>query len=177
MKEKQRARVQSLGHDWKVMERWRDKHIPLTNASFHLVSWPMVGLGKYWIPDSLFRNLQTKHRKNCKRCPCHSLFKGHNVNVNIVVLNCQKCNQCFNCQVSGHKSLGLLFEVMSCLLITPSLWSDILLIVIMTLHDDNSWWQFSDFWKIFMTFRKHPQNLTLDTCDTDYISDNWEQQY
>ena len=35
--------------------------------------------------------------------PCHSLFKGDNVNVNIVVLNCQKCNQCLKCQVSGHK--------------------------------------------------------------------------
>ena len=52
----------------------------------------------------------TKHRKNCECCPGHSLFKGHNVNVNIVVLNCQKCNQCLKCQVSGHKSLGLLFE-------------------------------------------------------------------
>ena len=52
-----------------------------------------------------------KHRKNCEWCPRHSLFKGYNVNVNIVVLNCQKCNQCLKCQVSGHKSLGLLFEV------------------------------------------------------------------
>ena len=51
-----------------------------------------------------------KHRKNCECCPHHSLFKSHNVNVNIVVLNCQKCNQCLKCQVSGHKSLGLLFE-------------------------------------------------------------------
>ena len=49
-----------------------------------------------------------KHRKNCECCPRHSLFKGHNVIVNIVVLNCQKCNQCLKCQVSGHKSLGLL---------------------------------------------------------------------
>ena len=48
--------------------------------------------------------------RNCECCPRHSLFKGHNVNVNIVVLNCQKCNQCLKCQVSGHKSLGLLFE-------------------------------------------------------------------
>ena len=31
-----------------------------------------------------------KHRKNCECCHHHSLFKGHNVNVNIVVLNCQK---------------------------------------------------------------------------------------
>ena len=51
-----------------------------------------------------------KHCKNCECCPRHSLFKGHNVNVNIAVLNCQKCNQCLKCQVLGHKSLGLLFE-------------------------------------------------------------------
>ena len=40
----------------------------------------------------------------------HSLFKGHNVIVNIVVLNWQKCNQCLKCQVSGQNSLGSLFE-------------------------------------------------------------------
>ena len=51
-----------------------------------------------------------KHRKNCECCHHRSLFKGHNVNVNIVVLNCQKCNQCLKCQVSGHQSGGLLFE-------------------------------------------------------------------
>ena len=35
-----------------------------------------------------------------------------------------------------------------------------------------------------MTFREHPQRVTLENCDlrldtwgTDYISDNWEQQY
>ena len=28
----------------------------------------------------------------------------------LVVLNCQKSNQCLKCQVSAHKSLGLLFE-------------------------------------------------------------------
>ena len=55
-------------------------------------------------------NKERKHRKNCERCHHHSLFKGHNVNVNIVVPNCQKCNQCLKCQVSGHKSRGLLFE-------------------------------------------------------------------
>ena len=48
-----------------------------------------------------------KHRKNCECCHHHSLFKGYNVNVNIVVLNCQKWNQCLKYQVSGHKSLGL----------------------------------------------------------------------
>ena len=51
-----------------------------------------------------------KHRKNCECCRHHSLFKGHNVNINIVVLNYQKWNQCLKCQVSGYKSLGLLFD-------------------------------------------------------------------
>ena len=45
-----------------------------------------------------------KHRKNCECCHHHSLFKGHNVIVHIVVLNCQKCNQCLKCHVSGHKN-------------------------------------------------------------------------
>ena len=45
--------------------------------------------------------------ENCECCHHHSLFKGHNVNVNIVVLNCQKWNQCLKCQVSGHKSRAL----------------------------------------------------------------------
>ena len=48
----------------------------------------------------------SKHRNNCECGPRHSLFKGHNVIVNIVVFNCQKCNQCIKCQVSGHKSPG-----------------------------------------------------------------------
>ena len=48
-----------------------------------------------------------KHHKNCECCPRQSLFKGHNVIVNSVVLN---CNWNVKCQVSGHKSLGLLFE-------------------------------------------------------------------
>ena len=51
-----------------------------------------------------------KHRKNCECCHHHSLFKGHNVNVKIVVPNCQKCYQCLKCQVSGHKYRGLPFE-------------------------------------------------------------------
>ena len=51
-----------------------------------------------------------KHCKNCECCPRHSLFKGRNVIVNIVVLNCQTCNQCLKCQVSGHKSLELLWN-------------------------------------------------------------------
>ena len=64
------------------------------------IGWSILKKGK----------LHKKHRKNCECCHHHSLFKGHNVNVNIVVLNCQKWNQCLKCQVSGHKSLGLLFE-------------------------------------------------------------------
>ena len=51
-----------------------------------------------------------KHRKNCECCHHHSLFRGHNVNVKIVVPNCQKCYQCLKCQVSGHKYRGLPFE-------------------------------------------------------------------
>ena len=46
----------------------------------------------------------SKHRKNCECCHHHSVFKSHNVIVHIVVLNCQKCNQCLKCQVSGHKN-------------------------------------------------------------------------
>ena len=49
--------------------------------------------------------LNQKHRKNCECCHHHSLFKGHNVNVNTVVLNCQKCNQCHKCQVSGFEDV------------------------------------------------------------------------
>ena len=47
--------------------------------------------------------LTVKHLKNWECCPCHSLFKGHKVILNNVVLNCQQCNQCLKCQVSGHK--------------------------------------------------------------------------
>ena len=28
-----------------------------------------------------------------------------------------------------------------------------------------------------ISIREHPQRSILETCDTDYISDNWEQQY
>ena len=41
---------------------------------------------------------------------CHSLLKGHfcmNVEIVVVVLNCQKCYQC----LKGCKPLGFLFEV------------------------------------------------------------------
>ena len=72
---------------------------------------------------SKFR-IRFKHRKNCECCPRHSLFKGHNVIVNIVVLNCQKCNQCLKCQVSGHESQGLLFKgVLLMSLSFPKIWN------------------------------------------------------
>ena len=45
-----------------------------------------------------------KHRKNYECCPRHSLFKSHNVIFNMVFLNFQKCNQCFDCLVSGQAS-------------------------------------------------------------------------
>ena len=82
----------------------------------------LIGLtskGSLWVPKRMnFRkssrgrgvHFQSKHRKNCECCPRHSLLKGHNVTVNIVVPNCQKCSQCLKCQVSCYKSLRLLFE-------------------------------------------------------------------
>ena len=38
-----------------------------------------------WVKHGL---ILPKHRKNCECCHHHSLFKGHNVNVKIVVPNC-----------------------------------------------------------------------------------------
>ena len=52
-----------------------------------------------------------KHRKNCECCHHHSVFKGHNVIVHSVVLNCQKCNQCLKCQVSGHKNFQKIWKL------------------------------------------------------------------
>ena len=57
------------------------------------------------------RTKQRKHCKNWECCPRHSLFKGHNVIVNIVVLNCQICNQCLKCHVSGHKNFQKLWKL------------------------------------------------------------------
>ena len=45
----------------------------------------------------------------------------------------------------------------------------------MTIVDDN-FWKFSDFLKGFRFFESF-SDLRLDTWDTDYIFDNWEQQY
>ena len=53
----------------------------------------------------------TKHRKNCECCHHRSLFKGHNVIVYIVVLNCQIYNQCLKCHVSGHKNFQKLWKL------------------------------------------------------------------
>ena len=33
-----------------------------------------------------------------------TLYSKVTMQVHIVVLNCQKCNQCLKCQVSGHKN-------------------------------------------------------------------------
>ena len=52
-----------------------------------------------------------KHPKNCECCHHHSVFKGHNVIVHIVVLNCQKCNQCLKCQVSGHNNFQKIWQL------------------------------------------------------------------
>ena len=57
-----------------------------------------------------------KHRKNCECCHHHSLFKGHNVIVHIVVLNCQKCNQCLKCGKNTLYGIGIT-EVSECKLI------------------------------------------------------------
>ena len=52
-----------------------------------------------------------KHRKNCECCHHHSVFKGHKVIVHIVVLNCQKCNQCLKRQVSGHNNFQKIWKL------------------------------------------------------------------
>ena len=64
-----------------------------------------------WQGHLLSCSRQLKHRKNCECCHHHSLFKGHNVIVHIVVLNCQKCNQCLKCHVSGHKKFQKLWKL------------------------------------------------------------------
>ena len=49
-----------------------------------------------------------KQRKNCKQMLSHvTLYWRITMSFEIVVLNCQKCNQCL---INGLKSLGLLFE-------------------------------------------------------------------
>ena len=53
--------------------------------------WPFQEITSQIFRKSFVHN--TKHCKNWECCPRHSLFKGHNVIVNIVVLNCQKQNQ------------------------------------------------------------------------------------
>merc|ERR1712051_50630 len=64
--------------------------------------------------DAIFSRFKKKHRKNCECCHHHSVFKGHNAIVHIVVLNCQKCNQCLKCQVSGHQKLSSKSVIKNC---------------------------------------------------------------
>ena len=40
----------------------------------------------------------------------------------------------------------------------------------------DNFWMFSEFWGVFRVFESFC-DLRQDTWDTDYISDNWEQQY
>ena len=67
----------------------------LTNIFGHL-SVSNFLLWIYLDIPSFLSVLKCKHRKNCKCCHHHSVFKGHNVIIHIVVLNCQKCDQCFS---------------------------------------------------------------------------------
>ena len=76
----------------KINVYFRKHHACMENSEKKVILWKKSFLKKSYV----------RHR--------HSSFKGHNGIVNIVVLNCRKCNQCLKCQVSGHKSLGLLFE-------------------------------------------------------------------
>ena len=97
------------------------KHDIWSNPKYKETYWRIKihGLGKgscIWIASfsrilgsKLFKvtfwvfSYEEKHRKNCECCHHHSVFKGHNVIVHIVVLNCQKCNQCLKSQVTSLK--------------------------------------------------------------------------
>ena len=68
-------------------------------TTLHLRCIGQLGPGCNFFPIG-----KIKHRKNCECCHHHSLFKGHNVIVHILVLNCQKCNQYLKCHVSSHKN-------------------------------------------------------------------------
>ena len=50
-------------------------------------------------PSPRGRNQYAEEAK-ANSCPRHSLFKGHKVIVNNVVLNCQQFNQCLNLATS-----------------------------------------------------------------------------
>ena len=109
-------------------------------------------------PSPRGRNQYAEEAK-ANSCPCHSLFKGHKVIVNNVVLNCQQCNQCLKCQVSGHKiSKNLkIFQ-------TSEIFQKM-----KKCHKKLSSW--------VVIISCHSCDRTLDTWDTDYLADNWEQQY
>ena len=50
-------------------------------------------------------------------------------------------------------------------------------LTILTIFDNfDNFWMFSDSWGVFRVFESFC-DLRHDTWDTDYISDNWEQQY
>ena len=82
---------------------------PLLESPWGLRLWRCC---RTWTVPCYVSSQFFKHCKNCECYPRHSLFnlnfKGHKVIVSIVVLNCQQCNQCLKCQVSGHKTLRLL---------------------------------------------------------------------
>ena len=74
----------------------------------------LIAIVSYDYPNTMMTlvtliTMMTSSSKNCKNCECcphHSLFKGHNVMVYIVVFNCQEVYQFLKCQVSGQKSPG-----------------------------------------------------------------------
>ena len=100
-----------------------DASVPMSSREGHLVpmntkaATTIQAVDKLTISETLFleifcnkkqtsddlqfpnSELFSNHRKICECCPRHSLFKCHNVIVNIVFLNCQKRNQCLKCQV------------------------------------------------------------------------------
>ena len=77
---------------------------------------PLIGLDRFNLPKvsagktSFHQVGFSLNIEKLRMLSRHSLSKGHNVNVNIVVLNYQTCNQCLKCQVSGHKSLGSVID-------------------------------------------------------------------
>ena len=112
--------LQRKRNSLKIVKIYRNAEHEPTHLQFKMASFlfkrrrQKLSLSFLCLPYHLIKCQEDKEFiKQCKNCECchnHSLFKGHNVNVNIVILNCQKCNQCLKCQVSGHKCLGLIFE-------------------------------------------------------------------
>ena len=65
----------------------------LFQFSFYFCFTFTLNVFSFFLPSTDCGSVFTlhKHGKNCECCPRHSLFKGHKVIVNIVVLNCQQC--------------------------------------------------------------------------------------